>query len=1107
MKKFLNEFGRKTADALWKPLGLWALMFLLFVNVASGAEVDEMRVSVNVKNVALKEAISEIMKSSTYGISYSVDEVDKIKGVTLQMENVTVEEALTTCLSKYGMQYTISNHTVVISAAKQNSVGGGKIKGIVVDSRERMPLIGVNVAVIQGGKVVTGVTTNINGEFELDVPQSASLRFTYVGYKEITMRPDFQKSMQIVMAEDANAMEEVVVNGYISRRTEGFAGAVTTIKKEDLQKVHTSNIFTTLSAIDAGFKINENNNAGSSPNVLPDFTIRGKGSFQEGSTTPLFILDGFEVSLQKVYDMDVNRIESITILKDASATILYGSRAANGVVVIETTTPQAGKIRVNYDFKPTIAFVDLTDYDLMNASEKLEYEQLAGLYDPTGDIKSDYKKQCDYYARYKNVQEGVDTYWLKQPVRDAFSQAHSIYIDGGANEMRYGIDAMYNQTNGVMKESGRDRYGLGFKLIYRIKDKITIQNYASYSYTHAYNSPYGNFSQYAKLNPYERVCNEKGEVLPTLLSGLPNPLYDAQLPNKNYTNTESFMEQLNVDWNIMEGLKLRGQFSLTKGNTEGEVYVSPFSSQYMYNSRGEMEITPIEKRGSLSVSNGKSMNITGNVTLNYNKMLAEKHLIYVSVGGEMTESETESRGFSATGFADDRYADPAFAIQYTENSKPRSSESMTRSMGFFANINYIYDNRFFADFSGRYDGSSQFGSDKKWAPFWSVGGGWNIHNEHFWSKNSILDLLKIRVSYGVTGNQEFSAYQAKTMYNYRTDRLYNTSVAALLMGYGNPDLKWQNQYQTNVGFDLGMWNGRLNMTFNYYRKLTDGMLTSVTVAPSIGLQSNSFTSNLGEIENKGYEMTVNGALIKDLKNDLEWRLWVQASNNKNVLKKISNQMKGINASNNQNEFVPGNVYEEGQSMTAIKAVQSLGIDPGTGKEVFLKKDGITKTYEWDAADKVLCGDKEPTVYGNIGTNVYWKGWNLNAIFKYSLGGDSYNQTLASRVEGANPSENADRRVLHDRWKNPGDHALYRNIKDYENPYISSRFVQRENYIRFTSLSLSYDFPKTILNKWKLGTLRVSFYANDLFKVSSIKEERGLDYPFERSYVFGLNIGL
>lgn len=1107
MKMNFQTNGMPHARALWKPLGLWALMFVSLPSSTWSSEQAPNKINVNLKNVTLKKAIQEIMKSSKMGISYSTDEIDRIGRVSLKMEGVTVEDALTNCLRKYGMRYTIVNNTVVISPIGSQSAQAGWVKGVVTDENDGAPLLGVNIAIVRNGKVIGGTTTNTNGEFSLNVPANSQLRFSYIGYKEQLLLPNSRTPMKVTLSEDANAMEEVVVNGFISRKTEGFAGAVTSIKKEELQKVHTGNIFTTLSAIDAGFKINENNSAGSSPNSMPDFTIRGKGSFQDGSTTPLFIMDGFEVSLQKVYDMDINRIESITILKDASATILYGSRAANGVVVIETTTPKAGKIRVNYDFKPTIAFVDLSGYDLMNAAEKLEYERLAGLYEPTGDLSSDYSKQQAYYSRYKNVTEGVDTYWLKQPVRNAFSQAHSLYIDGGANEMRYGIDAQYNQTNGVMKGSGRDRYGIGFKLIYRIKEKITIQNYASYAYTHAYNSPYGSYSQYATLNPYERLYDEKGEITPILLSGQPNPLYDAQLPSKDYTNSESFVEQLNVDWNIMQGLRLRGQFSLTKGNSDSEVYVSPFSSKYMYNSSGNASVTPVEKRGSLSLSNGKSLNLNGNITLNYNKMLAEKHLVYVSVGSEISESKSESRGFSATGFADDRYADASFAIQYTENSKPSSSESTTRSIGFFANANYIYDNRFFADFSGRYDGSSNFGSDRKWAPFWSVGGGWNIHNEHFWHKSSILNLLKIRVSYGVTGNQEFSAYQAKTMYQYNTGRLYNKLISASLMGYGNPDLKWQNQYQANVGVDLGMWHGRLNAVFNYYHKLTDGMLTSVTVAPSIGLPSNSFTSNLGKIENKGFEATINGALISDKSKDLEWRLWIQASRNKNVLKEISNQMKGINANNNANKFIPGNVYEEGESMTAIKAVQSLGIDPSNGQEIFLKKDGMTKTYEWDSDDKILCGDKEPKVYGNIGTNLYWKGWNLNAIFKYSLGGDVYNQTLASRVEGADPNKNADRRVLNDRWKNPGDNALYKNIKEYGTTYISSRFVQRENYIRFTSLSLSYDIPKSTLSKWKLGTMRLSFYANDLFNASSVKEERGLDYPFQRSYVFGINIGL
>lgn len=367
-------------------------------------------------------------------------------------------------------------------------------------------------------------------------------------------------------------------------------------------------------------------------------------------------------------------------------------------------------------------------------------------------------------------------------------------------------------------------------------------------------------------------------------------------------------------------------------------------------------------------------------------------------------------------------------------------------------------------------------------------------------------MLKVRASYGVTGNQEFQAYQAKTMYQYQTGRLYNTLITSTLMGYGNKDLKWQNQYTTNVGIDLGMWKNRLAMTFNYYYKKTDGMLAEITVAPSLGFPGNMFTSNLGEIENRGWEVSLSGSPVRSEQHDLEWRMSFQASQNRNKLNKISNQLKNLNERNNLATFTPGNVYEEGESLTSIKAVPSLGIDPGTGQEVYVKKDG-TLTYTWDASDKVLCGDTEPDLFGNISTNLYWKGFNLNAVFQYSIGGELYNTTLSSRVEGANPANNADRRVLYDRWQEEGQYALYRNIRNYNQTYISTRFVQHNNYLKFTSLSLSYDVKREWVQHLRLSSVRLSFYMNDLLHCSTIKQERGLSYPFARSFVFGLNIGI
>lgn len=1116
-KKRLDDFphrGRWSQILLRMKL-TFVLVFCMLVQTF--AAVNAQTVTLKKQNASLEEIIWELKEQTKFVFLYSSADVATVKGIDIDMQNSQIDAILKKCLEGTDLQFVKENNAIIIRQANGKTavpqVQSRKITGKVIDE-DGNPLPGVAV-LIEGTTI--GVATDMDGKYDLTCPEMKDivLKFSYIGMKPKSVVVGNKTVVDVTLESDSQEMDEVVVTGLLNRRKSGFAGTTTVISKQELAKVSTGNIFTTISTLDAGFKIEENNLDGSNPNKLPDFTIRGKGSFQNGSTAPIFILDGFEVTSQKVFDMDINRIESITLLKDASATILYGSRASNGVIVIETTAPKAGKLRVTYDFKPTIAIVDLTDYDLMNAREKLQYEKEAGLYTQEitpGYEDNDRREQGEldkaYYNRYKNIVEGVNTYWLSQPVKNAFSHAHSLFVEGGADNVRYGIDASYNQNKGVMKESGRDRFGLGFSLIYRIKDKITIKNYISYAHTHAYNSPYGSFSQYAKLNPYERIYNDNGELIPKLSDGDTNPLYDALLPNRNFTKDQEFREQLSVDWFIRDGLRLKGQMAIVKGETSGEIYKSPFSAEFLkttYNSESRVqEYLPIAERGYLSMTDGASFSYDGNVTLNYNTLVNEKHIIYAGVGLEVTQNDNNSHGFIMTGFPDDRYSDPAFAIQYKKETKPSSSESKSRAIGFFANGNYSYDDRYFADVSVRIDGSSKFGADKKYAPFWSAGAGWNVHNEKFF-KHTKISMLKLRYSYGVTGNQEFSAYQAKTMFQFNTDRLYNSGISATLMGYGNPDLEWQNQYQSNYGFDFGYAKDRIRLQFNYYQKKTEGMLTSVSVAPSLGLPSNTFTSNLGKIQNKGVEVNLNAVLIRDQGKDFEWSVMLQAAHNKNKIMEISTALKNINEKNNQDKTTPAAVYEEGESMSAIKAVPSLGIDPTTGQELFMKKDG-TITYTWDATDKVICGDSEPKVFGNVGTNLYWKGWNLNMVFKYDLGADYYNSTLAERVEGANPRYNADRRVLNNRWKEPGQHALYKNIKEYTTTYISSRFVQKENTLQLTSLSLSYDLNREWIRKFGLNTMRLSFYMNDVFRASTVKNERGLDYPFQRSFVFGLNIG-
>ena len=613
---------------------LFAFFMLVFVMGASAHSYSQDQlVTLSLHGSNVRTLFKEIRKQTGVQFVFNEKHVGKLSAINVQATDKRLADVLADVFRETGLECRYENEVIFVvprQTAGPQDVKRGTIKGKVSDKNGPMP--GVTV-IIKGTSI--GVMTDAEGNYSLTLPDVAEpvLLFSFVGMKTQEVKYEGQEALDVVMVEDTQEMDEVVVNGYFTRKTEGFAGAVTTIKKEDLQKVHTSNLFTTLSALDAGFKINDNNAAGSNPNVLPDFTIRGKGSFQEGSSAPLFIVDGFESSVQKVYDMDVNRIESITILKDASATILYGSRAANGVVVVETVKPKPGQLRLTYDFKPSVEIADLTDYDLMNAAEKLEYEKRAGLYEPVkDDLLSTYAREELYYRKYKNVQEGVNTDWLAQPVHNAFSHSHSLMVEGGAENVLYSLDGFYDKNNGVMKGSGRDRYGFGFSLQYRIKEKLIIRNYATYSNMHSYDSPYGSFSSYATANPYECPWRENGELAPTLIDGTANPLYNASLPNRADNYDEYFADNLSADWIVGKGWRLIGQFRVEKGNTRSENYRSPFSSEFMtpktdpYTHRVTYVAADIEDRGRLTLGAGKYLNYIGKLTANYNKLLADKHM-------------------------------------------------------------------------------------------------------------------------------------------------------------------------------------------------------------------------------------------------------------------------------------------------------------------------------------------------------------------------------------------------------------------------------------------------------------------------------------------------
>ncbi len=1089
-------YGRGVPVMNWKKwsrmtrLGFLLLICLQFSAYATG-RAQGMKVSLDMHNVTLEQVLKELKAQTGMRFFYSVEKARGEQKEVVKMTDISLEEALRQVLDGTKLTYEIQQDVIVIreQQEQQQSPKERKITGKVTDE-EGMPLPGVTV-LIKGTQL--GTATDGDGNYQLTVPaQGHALVFTMVGMETREETIGERSEINVTMVADVNEMKEVVVTGYGNKSIASFTGAAQTVTKDQLLRAGTKNILSSLQAFVPGMLLVTNNARGSDPNTRPEILVRGRSSFTSGSSMPTFIVDGAEVSADYVFDMDINDVESATVLKDASASALYGAKAANGVIVITTRPMKAGKMKVSYSGIFSLTVPDLSDYHLLNAEEKLEYEYLAGLYTSQEGLSDEqYSMDERYNEIYQRIREGVNTDWLSYPLRNAFVNNHNVTVYGGDHYVRYNLGVRYGNDRGVMKDSERKRYSLSFKLSYSKDDLIFIQNYATITSVNNVESPYGSFSQYVEQNPYDRAYNLDGSLNNDLTYGKLNPLYEASLGSYNKGENFNINDVFDIKVQLIEGLRLEGSFSLTKYKNNTEVFLSPDSKEF--------NDVPASEAGSITVSNSNSIDYQGKLLLTYNKMFGEGTLLSLIAGGNLQSSNSNSNGYTGIGIFSDRLAHPSFASQYPSESSPTGSQDISRSLGGFVNVNTIYKDRYFADFSIRYEGSSKFGSDQRYAPFWSVGVGWNIHKEKFFNA-APTDRLKLRASVGYLGNASFSPYQAITTYEYNSDYVYDNGIGATPITIGNPDLKWERTLNWNVGLDVNLFNNRLDMTIDYYKKITDNLLLSVTKAPSVGV--GEATENIGKIDNTGIEFRTRVIALRN--QDWDWSLSLTASHNKNKIRQISNSLKAQNEKNNaEKSRQPQPVYEEGQSISAIKAVQSGGIDPATGKEVYIGKDG-RPTFTYDYNDKIVFGDSDPKVYGIFSSYLTYKGISLDFMLEYKLKSTVYNETLVTRVEGANPQNNADHRVFDSRWKKPGDYVKYKDIADQAIPEQTSRFIEDEYTLSMRSLSLAYDFAPEIYQKLRLSRLRVEFMTNDLFHWSTVKQERGFDYPFARSFQFSIS---
>ena len=1082
----------------------WLSFFLLISVLPGNASVfaQQEKLALSSTQLTVREIFDAISSQLRYDVFYNGEQLDLNRKVKFAQQVLNLEQVLD-AVANNRFKYTLEDRTIILTPlTTPQTVNSVTLTGQVTD-QSNTPLPGVTV-LVKGTKL--GTSTDPEGNFKLSLPQQENtiLIFSFIGMEsqEVPVG-DPKKPLKVILKETAENLKEVVVTGIFTRKKESFTGSASTYTASELKTAGTQNILQSLKTLDPSFAILDNTLYGSDPNRLPNMEIRGKSSMlgmrdelEADPNQPLFILDGFESSLSVINDMDINRIASITILKDAASTAIYGSKAANGVVVVETVKPQAGKLMVSYNGNANISMPDLSSYNLMNAKEKLAFEKLAGKYTPASwSATSEFELQKLYNQKLAEIESGIDTYWLTEPLRVGVNQKHSLYIEGGEGSFLFGIGAGYNGISGVMEKSNREVISGNIDLIYRIK-KFQFSNKFSMTNTKIKN-PIVDFSEYAAANPYYKKRDEEGNIGKWLENNdytkAANPLWNASQNSRDEGKQLALSNYFVAEYTPLEALKVRARFGISYGNDDTEKFISRNDTRF--------DTYEILKKGTFNTTNTRSNQYEGELSVTFAKLIG-RHRLNAVLGGNLNSNKTLTQGYSAQGFPEGDFVYPSFSNGYPEGGSPTYYENTSRSMNGYFNLGYSFDDRYLMDFSLRENGSSVFGASKRYIGTWSVGLGWNLHKERFIADHlTWIDFLKLRASIGNPGNQNFSSSKTLTTFNFQLASMNYFGMGAVLNQLGNPDLDWQITLDKNIGIDMILIDKRLNITADYYHKVTDPLLINISMPLSSG--TSSYLTNMGKQISQGLTLSASYYIIQKLDQRFSWLVRGNLRTQKTKLDKIGNKLDELNKSGQGHNTVR---YYNGADPDDIWAVKSAGIDPSTGRELFYDKEG-NYTYDFSYDNEVICGNTRPKIEGVIGTSLNYKGFSVSMNFRYQTGASVFNEALFNKVENISVSglnKNQDKRALYERWQNPGDKVRFKDIANAASTPMSSRFIQKENVLSMESVYVGYEFYEGWIKKIGLSNLKIQASMRDVFRASTIKSERGTLYPFARSLELGLS---
>ena len=992
-----------------------------------------------------------------------------------------------------------------------------KIEGSVRDSQTDELLPGVNV-MVKGSSI--GAMTNIDGAFSITVQKGSVLEFSFIGYEKQEYGVKGNAKIQVELNPVGIAMDEVIVVGASMKKSD-LTGSVARVTDKTLQQIPTADLNTALQGKVAGVFIQNS----AKPGEAASIKIRGNNSIQYG-TSPIYVIDGLLVD-QGFEMLNPNDIATIDVLKDASATAIYGARGANGVVVITTKKGQKGKARVTYDgwygsqsFSKEMPLINGSQlHDLRVEAYINEFNNTTNLpparrekYIKDNFLSTTVPPNTIFTEDEMEAYLSGKTYnWLDAVTQNAYQQNHAVSFSGAGDKGSYFMSFNYNQQEGLQKNVSYERYTVKINLDQMVKPWLKVGTNTTFVYQVGHPVADDNtFPVALRADPLLPISGEYWYMKYGTEESQSNnnPIRDLNVVRD--ANQARLMSSNFININPIKGLDIRSTFSIDYMSKEDYTYYSTETTQ-SYKASAD---------GQAKHRKDKMLNWQWDNTVSYKTLIKEKHRISAVLGANMSYYSQNWNSLDVKGFGNDFFSYKAIAGASKKEDFGVNSDFWTYSMAsVFLRAGYVYDSRYYVTFTGRYDGSSKFGTNNKWGFFPSVSASWNITGEEFMQSQNVINNLRLRVGYGLAGNQNIPNYGYQTLYDVRAT--LGTSALINWGRYGNPDLRWEKQKQINVGLDYGMFNDRLSFTLDLFHIDNEDLLMTISKSPSSGYLDQ--LANVGTLRNRGIEFSINATPIRT--KDWNWNIGFNISADRNKIIKLDGQAQEIyklgGMSNNEIQ-TEGNLFV-GESLNTIymylfdRIIQESDMDyvnslelgsrtaqPGDILPLDRDHNGIINDK-----DRTVVGVKDPKFYGGIHTTVSWKGLELTLVGNYSYGAKKtsflYNSLVTSDGRSA-----AHKDILN-RWTPENTNTLIPRAYHAFSGFgygSTSLCLQDASFFRLSSATLAYTFPRKLINKIYLDNLRIYFTGSNLFtatKYRGFDPETGDWYPNTRMYVVGLNI--